>query len=146
MRGTNDLGRQSPADTVMNSSRHSIVLGSGIEVERPAVVPIAHDASRSNSSALCCCATKRITSAQRRDVEDGIGARAVLHVHGMTLAPALSIALTPSSRLVRKSSRDAIDGVCGAGLPDHERRLVVGEDLRQPGAMSAVVHAAEHAP
>src|ERR1700691_3700786 len=81
MCGTDDLSRQSPAYAVMNSTRHIIVLGSGIEIERAAVIPAAHDSKAIKQQRIMLLCNNAHDVGQRRDVEHGIGARAVLHVH-----------------------------------------------------------------
>src|SRR5580700_3066135 len=81
MRGTNDLGRQSPAYAVVNTTRHIIVLGSGIEIERAAVIPVAHDSKSIKQQRIMLLCNNAHDVGERRDVEHGIGAWAVLHVH-----------------------------------------------------------------
>src|SRR5262249_34546923 len=43
MRGSVNQRRQGPANALMNSTRHIILFGGGIEVESAVIVPILHD-------------------------------------------------------------------------------------------------------
>src|SRR6202171_6875096 len=81
MCATEDLRPQGPAYAVVNTSRHIIVLGSGIEIERAAVVPAAHDSKPIKQQRIMLLCNNAHDVGERRDVEHGIGARAVLHVH-----------------------------------------------------------------
>ncbi len=76
-----DLRRQGPANALMNTSRHIIFLGSGIEVEGPRIVPVMHDGQPIEQQRAALLRDPAHDIGIGGNIEHRFRARAVLHVH-----------------------------------------------------------------